>query len=97
MRRPLSAAGRKIKLKNRRWLTNERGERERKMEREREMEREEERERKMETEEERQRKTEKGKGRVEKEKKVVRTRVISCTVCKESIKRFAKWITAALI
>lgn len=37
----------------------------------------------------------KGKGR--ERKKAVRTRVISCTVSKESIKRFAKWITAALI
>lgn len=37
------------------------------------------------------------KGKSRERKKAVRTRRISCTVCKESIKRFAKWITAALI
>lgn len=62
MRRPLSAAGRKIKLKNRGWLTNERGEKERKMERKREMERE--GKRRGEGKEEGN-----GKGRVEKEKR----------------------------
>lgn len=97
MRRPLSAAGRKIKLKNRRWLTNERGERERKMEREREMEKgrgegKEDGNGRGEAKENGER-----KGKSRERKKAVRTRRISCTVCKESIKRFAKWITAALI